>query len=189
MRRSKKNKRALKRPDLSNIREALKDQRAWCCLGLVQDSEDGSPHFDLDGEDLTVEVEFQPSGEQVTARVGTIGGTFGAGIWIVPPVGAEVMVMIPDGEIDFQPTVVGMTSSGSMPENVSENVVVIAAPAGGEVYVHDGSGPVEPLVKKSEYDSLKTYLDAHVHPTGVGPSGPPSTPTPDAPGTSILKAK
>lgn len=35
-----------------------------------------------------------------------------------------------------------------------------------------GSGATQPFVRG---DDLKSWLAAHVHPTGVGPSGPPST--------------
>jgi len=36
-------------------------------------------------------------------------------------------------------------------------------------------------VLKQYLDNLKTWLDAHTHPTGVGPSGPPSTPSSPVP--------
>ena len=155
-------------------------------LGVVQAAEDGGLHFALDEGVMVVEVEFQPSGVQVTTVVGTVAGSFGAGVWAVPPVGSEVMVMIPDGDLDFQPTVVALTSSGSLPDGIAINTIVVAAPPGGEVLIHDGSGGTEPLVTKSEHES-------HTHTGLLGGTGSAlaSTTTPDSSisGTTVLKAK
>ena len=46
-----------------------------------------------------------------------------------------------------------------------------------------GSGALEPAVLGN---LLKSYNDTHTHPTGVGPSGPPIVPMPDAGVTSVF---
>lgn len=136
----------------------------FSCLGIVQAAQDGGVHFDLDTEDMTVEVQLMPSEVILTARVGTVAGGFGAGIWLPPPVGAEVLVAIPDGDLEFQPTIASWYSSGKLPEDIGATTLVIACPPGGKIFVHDGTGSVDQVVLKSAYE-------AHVHPTGVGPSG------------------
>jgi len=89
---------------------------------------------------------------------------------------------------------VGMASSGTLPEGVAVNTIVIAAPAGGEVLIHDGSGATDALVLKSDFDG-------HTHAGALGGTGsapaltsgptnsPTGTPAADAQGTTILKAK
>ena len=151
-------------------------------MGVVLDSEDGGPHFDLDGEDMTVDVQLMPSGDEITVRVGTVAGGFYRGIWAVPPVGAEVKVSVPDGDLAFQPVIDSWYSSGQLPEGIGEATLVIAAPPGGEIYLHDGSGTLDALVKKSAYE-------AHKHPTGTGPSGVADNALSSSSYTSVVKAK
>lgn len=191
MRRIRKNRKGTKRMDLSSMKQALQDSRRWCVFGKVAAAQDGGSHFILDDRDLLVDVILQPSLEEVTCRVAFSAGGPGWGIWSIPPVGAEVAVVIPDGEDDFQPTVIATYSSNDMPENIAEGRIVISCAPGQEVYIHDGSGTVDALVKKSEFE-------AHQHnpPTIVGASYAAGfasanfTSTPDAiTGTEVLKAK
>lgn len=177
VKKSKRGKLGAKRFDPSDLRELVKDRRLWCAMGVVIEPEGGGSHFDLDGEDVLIEVETQPDLIDVTARLGFGFGGPNIGMYAIPPVGTEVVLLMPSGRLDFMPVVVGMLSTGDLPDGVAENVTVIA---NGEVLVHDGNGGTEPLVKKSEFD-------AHMHPTGTGPSGIPSN-SPIT-GTTVLKAK
>lgn len=58
--------------------------------------------------------------------------------------------------------------------------IVVSAKPGGQVLVDDGSGGTEPLITKSQFD-------AHVHPTGTGPSGVPNNAATS--GTTVIKGK
>jgi len=185
--RTKHKRKVRKRFDLTGLNKTLEGlgfTKGFCtCLGTVVADPDNAEDFDLDGEDLTVEVELHPSGTQLTVRVGSVAGGQGLGIWGVPPVGAEVLVAIPDGDLDFEPLIVSFYSTGQMPSDVGPLKIVISAPVGGEVYIHDGSGDVSPLVKQAAFD-------AHIHPTGVGPSDVPTNALPDSLSyTEVLKAK
>lgn len=178
-----------KRVDLTNIAKTMEQlgfaRGLFSCLGVVKEAEDGGLHFDLDGEDLTVDVELQPSGTTITARLGTVGGSFGAGVWWIPPIGSEVLVAVPDGDIDFQPIIVAQYSSGSVPSDVEAGSVVIACAPGTKIYLHDGSGGADPLPTLNEFKM-------HTHPTGVGPSGPTIDPIPGVgpiTGTTVVEAK
>ena len=166
-----------RRFDPSDLRRLVRDQRLWCALGVVVAPDDGGLHFDLDGEDLLVEVEIQPSQLDLTCRLGSPFGGPNLGLWQVPPVGAEVVVLLPEGEIEFQPTIVAVLSSGALPADVAENTVVIAE---AQVLIHDGMGGAEPLITKSQFDQ-------HKHGTGVGPSTVPDNIATS--GTVVLKAK
>lgn len=70
-------------------------------------------------------------------------------------------------------------ASGAMVTLRANGDIDVAAAPGGKVYVNDGSGG-EPLITKSQFD-------AHTHPTGTGPSGPPSNASTS--GTTVLEAK
>jgi hypothetical protein len=165
-----------RRLDTSDLRNLVRDRRRWSAIGIVIVPEGESSHFDLDGEDLLVEVEIQPDGLDVSCRVGSAFGGPGLGMWAVPPVGSEVLIALPDGRLDFQPTIVGVLSTGQLPQGVAENVTVIA---NGTVLITDGGDPsgAEPLIKKSEFDN-------HIHPSGMGPTEKPLPAT----GTNPLKA-
>lgn len=189
-----------RRLDVSGLREALRDDRVWVKLGIV--GSDGGDHYDLDDDDLLVEVRLMPDNELVTCRYGVAGGGPLAGVWTVPPIGAEVMVAMPDGEITFSPTIVGILSTGAVPDGVAPNVVVIAAPT--EVLVHDGNGGAAELATKADIDALAAHIDQHQHAGLLGGTGSAaalvSTPTknilgapadssPAAAGTTVLKGK
>ena len=186
LRRKKRRQKPKKRLDLTNMTRTLEGlgfvRGFFSCLGIVLAAEDGGTHFELDDEDLMVEVELMPSQTQLTVRVGTVAGGGGGGIWKVPPVGAEVLVAIPDGDIDFQPTICSWYSSGQLPSDIGENTLVVSCPPGGSVYIHDGSGGVDQLVKKSAYE-------AHLHPSGMGPTGAPDNAAAPTSYTDVLRAK
>lgn len=159
--------------DLEQMRELLKDRRVHTAYGIVVAPDGPNSHYDLDGVDLLIEVETSPDQLDLTCRWG-LGGQ---GPWTVPAVGDEVVILVPNGQIDFMPVIVGVLSTGVVPEGVAPSVTVIS---NGTVYVHDGTlAGAESLVKKSEFE-------AHVHATGVGPSDVPTAPIT---GTAVLKAK
>lgn len=177
----KRRKKAVKRLDLSAIKESLKDSRLWACLGVVK-AEGTGAYYELSDDDVLVEVQLQPSQTHITARLGTIGGSFGAGVWAVPPEGAEVLVVFPDGDLTLAPVITCLYTSGSLPESVGPTTLVVACPASGQVLIHDGSGATHKLVTKEAFA-------AHKHPTGTGPSGPPDNSTADSSYTAVLEAK
>ncbi len=164
-RRRKRPRHAKRRLDLSAVKDALKEQRLFPCLGLVTD-EGVDSHFDLDGEDLLIECKLIPNEEPVTARMGIGGAGPGLGIWFIPPVGAEVALLICEGELEAGVFIVGILSTGFLPGGIAEGVTVIANSS--KVLINDG------VVAGTEGVIKRTPYDLHVHPTGVGPSGVPS---------------
>lgn len=167
--------------DLFHLTDPDKRGFFYTLIGLVV-SPEGASHFELikkSGQivDVLIEVETQPDQLDLTCRLGSVAGGPAAGVWTVPPVGTEVAIICPNGKLDFQPVIVGILSTGNVPDGVAEGVTVIA---NGEVLIHDGSGGAAPLPTKAEFD-------AHTHPTAMGLSGPPSN-SPIV-GTTVLKAK
>ncbi len=173
----KRGRSGARRLDLGSLGDLLKDGRVWTAVGVVTQPDGEDTWYAIEDGDLWVEVELVPSRLDLTCRWGVAGGGAGLGIWTVPPVGTEVAVLVPDGEVDFMPTIVGCMSTGSLPNGVAENVIVIAASS--KVLIHDGAGGALPLPTLAEFNQ-------HTHPTGTGPSG---VPTQQAVGTTVLEAK
>jgi phage baseplate assembly protein V len=115
----------------------------------------------------------------------------------VPLTGADAVVLFPGGDRGH-PLVIAVDDrrhrpSGGDPGDVvvyhhdgarihlqANGDVVISAKPGAKVFIDDGSGGAEPLVTKSQFD-------AHVHPTGTGPSGVPNNVATS--GTTVLRGK
>ena len=193
-------RRATKRLDVTDLRAVLRDRRTWNALGVVAEFDDGDSHFELvtddDGAliDILVEVELVPDQVRVMARMSGFAGGAGAGIWSIPAIGDEVIVAIPAGQIDFQPAIVGVLSSGGIPNGGGQGpapgrTIIVA----GEVLIHDGSGGAAELAKASELNDLRSYVAGHGHPVTVaGPlagntTGITPLPPTDYPGTEVLK--
>jgi hypothetical protein len=184
----KRSKGGAKRLDLSDMRHVFKDGRIWCSIGVVT-APDGDAHWHVAANDsgtsvdVIVEVVLQPSEDPCSCRLR-------AGMWEVPNEGDEVLVMLPEGALDFAPIIVCKLSSRSVPtaQGPQPDKLVIVVPNGGEVLVHDGSGGAAPLVTRAEFLS-------HGHATAAtGPVTPPMVaPAPASevlfPGTTVLKAK
>jgi len=169
-----------KKLPLDSIKEALKDGRVWLSMGVVRLFDGETAHWEMIDGDILVDVELAPNGEPVFCRLGL--GTMGC---VIPPVGAEVIVAIPAGDLEANPVILAYMG---IPDGVSETIMIIQAPPGGQVKIHDGdSGEAVALVKKSEFDN-------HTHPgttlactggTVSGATGGAAAVT----GTTVLKGK
>ncbi len=168
-RRTKRPRHSTRRIDTSSLKEllGLEGDMIFPCLGIVTD-EDVDSHFSIegtgDGTDLFIEVQLVPGDERMTARMGVAGAGAGQGIWFIPPVGTEVVLIICDGEIEAGAVIVGVLSTGSLPNGVAAGTTVITNSS--KVLIHNGNGTTDQLV-------LKTAYAAHVHPSGTGPTGVP----------------
>lgn len=143
-------RRPTKRLDLTDIKEALADGKQWTALGVVVAGDGGLPHWEIvDGADIHVEVELQPTRERVFARLA-------AGMWIVPALGEEVAVVIPAGDVTFMPTIVCIlantipTSQGPTPERI--------AIRRAEVVIHDGDGGAAALPTTATLADLRDKI-------------------------------
>ena len=163
--------------DLSDLKELLRDQRAWLKIGVVVVPDGETTHFSIEENDIYVEVELTPMREDLSCRL-----SFGGNCVSIPNVGDEVVVAIPDGAMDFQPLIVGTLFADTVPDDVAENVTVIF---NGQVIIHDGTTGAAPLPTLDEFKN-------HTHTSPVGPTGIPIDPIPsvgDIKGTTVLKAK
>ena len=191
--------RPTKRLDLSDMRELFRDRRAWCVVGRVTVPDGAAQHFEITDTDILVDVVTQPGLHDVTCRLA-------AGMWLLPDVGEEVVIAIPEGEMAFMPTVIGILSTGIVPSDQGPTPQRIAI-VRQEVVVHDGTGGAEELVRKGEFNTFRAWVEqqfdaaaGHKHAvtgavtaaiTTVAVTGTanPTIPVPTVAGTQVLKGK
>lgn len=183
----RRKRKATKRFDIGLLAEALRDGRQWAAVGLVEKPSDGGSHYRVETDggtitDILVEVTLKPSNQEITCRLAN--AIAGGGLWRVPSIGDEVVVVLPAGAVDFMPCIVGILSGQSIPDGASDSKTILVASDTIEItapsIVISNGGAAEPLVTKSQFD-------AHTHPTGTGPSGVPSNAATS--GTTVLTAE
>lgn len=169
-------------PEMSQVREVLTDDRTWTAIGVVV-SRGGDAHYEIvhdDGGnpvDVLVDVDLMPRGEYVTARLAASAGGPGAGLWRIPPVGTEVVVVVPGGELEGGPVVIGVLSSRNVPNALDKDTLVLAHP--GKVILYssqdkvylgssDGTG-TKPVALKDHLVNLGTWTHVPASGTGVTP--------------------
>lgn len=178
-----------KRLDLSDMRQLFRDTRLWCAIGIVTVDPGQAQHFEITESCVVVDVVLQPSLQPVTCRLSS-------SMWAIPAVGAEVLVIIPDGQVDFLPTVIDNFSAPPTTQGPAVGTVVIV---GGQVLVHDGHGGAVALAKASELNALAHKYNAHTHlvsttgtataQTGSAAAVIPVQQQADQPGTQVLLGK
>ena len=140
---------------------------------------------------------MMPDKEPLFARLGAIAGsTIGTGVWAIPQPGTEVGLIIPYGDISAGAYIAFVLGSGRVPAGLSEANVVIVAPPGGRVLVHDGiSGTEDALVKRSEFNAHQ-HESPKLAVSGTAVTVDPingathTSATPDAvAGTAVLRSK
>jgi hypothetical protein len=192
-------KRGSARMEPGDLRDLLRDNKLHVGLGVVFKPKDADSHYELGAGEVMVHVQLQPDNNEVFCRLGApASSTPGTGVWAIPQPGVEVGVCFPYGEIEGDPFIFCCLPSRTAPESLTETKIVVVAPAGGTVEVFDvgGSGAIDRLVKKSEFDAHTHHLTL-VPVTGAVEAAPPApvtvsgdTDTPDAvTGTEVLRAK
>lgn len=136
-------RRGAKPLDLQPLRDALMDDRVHVGLGKVVKRDGESTHFEIADGDVLVEVDLvSDAGQPLTCRLGGMAGGAGTGLWRIPPVGTEVVVLIPMGELErADPVIVGTLASGTAPAGLDETTLVVLNP--GKVRIHATAGDVE----------------------------------------------
>lgn len=182
-----RSRKAAKRVDLTDLRHLLKDARLWTGIGIVPEPENGAQHWRIETDDagehvdILVDIELQPEGIPVSARIA-------AGVWAVPAIGEEVAVIIPAGRVDFMPTIVALLSSNAVPSSggqgpTPDRIVLVRS----QVLVHDGAGGAVSLSLKSDSEGVDNKYKDHLHLDSAGSptSGPLKTVVPNLPNPSF----
>jgi hypothetical protein len=165
---SKRGRRAGRRMSMPEVRAAISDRQrqTWVGIGLVKPPPGGGSHYDVDDDvGVLVSVELQPEGQPVMARLGGLGEGGSNGVWRIPPLGSEVAVVVPGGDLDADACIVGVLASGGTPGELDGDTLVVRAPkiviiADGAVEVGQaGLGPLDGLVHGSAIEPFtgQTY--------------------------------
>ncbi len=199
-----------RRFDPAAFRELMDDGKIHLCRALVV--LEGAQHYEIvdGGADVLIDVQLLPSGTPCTARLGGLGGGPGLGFWAIPPVGAEVVVGVPEGDLEAGVVILACESTGQVPDGLGPTTYVICVPAGGQLLVHDGAaGDAKPLPTLAEFNAHRAWVVSqfataagHTHTVSGSattaiqsvPSSPtaapaPGTPPGEATGTEALKTK
>lgn len=180
-----------KRLDLSDMRQLFRDTKLWCAIGIVTVEPGQTQHFEITDTCVVVDVVLQPSLQPVTCRLSS-------SMWAIPAVGAEVLVLVPDGQVDFLPTIIDNYSAPPTTQGPAVGSVIIV---GEHVLVHDGPGGANPLPTLAEHNALVSKVNdliskfnALTLPVSGATAGPPpplqqETPASNANGTSVFQAK
>jgi len=127
-------RRSVQRLDVTPLRELVRDGRQFPTLGVVEkdDPDDPGDHFEIVEDSYgnkfaMVQVTIMPRGVHLFARLGSLGGGAAMGLWRIPAVGTEVVVVIAEGEPEFMSMVVATLDSGSPPDGVSDDKTILVA--------------------------------------------------------------
>lgn len=185
-----KNRAGTKRVSTATARALVTDSRMWCAHGVVNEPEGQSHYlFDDDLGDVLVEVQLMPGGEQLLCRLGSFAGGADRGVWAIPPVGTEVLVAIPYGDFEAEPTIVSTLSTGPKPSELTDDTLLLVKREKVRIMSTDGDVVLDPSGKvyaggdsgtqpaglgtaiKNELEALRSKLNAlivtfngHVHP-------------------------
>lgn len=110
---------------LSQSAQAIVDGKLWAGVGLVVKRQGEDQHYEISDGDVLVSVDLMPEGQPLWCRLGAGGGGLGGGVLRVPKVGAEVLVLVPRGELEEQPAIVAVLSSGSVDGDLDGDVLLV----------------------------------------------------------------
>jgi hypothetical protein len=196
---TKRERAGAKKLDLGVIRQAMMDNRVWSGMGVVRLFEGETSHYQIDTTagvaDIMVDVELAPNGERLVCRLSGAGG-----VWRIPAVGAEVVVIVPEGDFDADAIIVAELSHPTV--GVPGLAPAVTIIMNDTVLVHSGDETeAKPLAFLSDVQTLRDEVaamrlifNAHAHiltlTSGTGTAAPPPTPqaNPSTPvGTACLK--
>jgi hypothetical protein len=104
------------------MRDLLRDRRVWVGIGTVMKRQDEDSHWrfaeDENGNkvDVLVECDLHPGPIPVECRLASVGGGPGHGLWKVPPVGTQVVIVVQRGELEADCSIVGTLASNQAPD-------------------------------------------------------------------------
>jgi hypothetical protein len=166
----------------SGIAAMAADGREWVKLGKVfapdmatdeggEDTGPIAPHWhiekkrNLDGSEskiILVEVETIPNKGDLTCRLGSTGMGGGSGLWAIPKVGALVVVVMPDGVVEFMPVIIAVLDNNAAPARVGEDKFILVSTVPVEI-----TAPKVLLGPNPE--TISEITDGLVHGMGIDP--------------------
>lgn len=189
-----RNRHGHKPADLSQLREALADDRVWSAVGVVRAREGADSHFEIADGDVIVDVDLSPEGSPTWCRLGSAAGIEGGGVWRIPNPGTEVIVVQVAGDSRVMPSIVATLASGTTPIGLDKDVLLVVntkkvriVSTEEDVEIEAGSGKLVKLgggaqfvalanLVKDRLDTIQNKYDNHTHTVSVGVAQPVGVP-------------
>lgn len=204
MRHSRMGRLGAKAFNLAELKEIIRDGKIWTGLGVVVKRPEDSAHYEIVSEggsavDVLVDVDLMPNKEPLFCRLGSFAGGAGLGVWRIPPVGTEVVVIIPDGEFEGGPMIVATLASRDVPSQLDEDTLVVRNSKNVKIISDDGTvnvnGDTYNLPKWNDFlsdftswlNTLNTLLGTLVPVTGAT-GGPAYTTAIGLPTSIVVKS-
>lgn len=179
----------------ANLRHYVQSGDVWTCAARVEAWDnaeldtDGTPlHYETNEEgDVVIHCKLHRGGTSVKANMGPIAGGRGAGIWIIPDVGTEVMIASDHGDFEGELYLIGMFPTGKSVPTKPGQVLII----GMDIQARTREGVAKKLATTDDVDALRSWVATEmtlpVSGVTAGPGASPSPPT--ASGTKTFKAE
>jgi len=118
---------------------------------------DGEPsHFEVNEEgDVIVHCKLHNGGTPVKANLGPLCAARGAGVWIIPDPGTEVLLASDHGKIEAELYLIAMHPTGNVPNGVAPGKVLVV---GDVVEVRSFNGTVTQRLANETYRSSEDEL-------------------------------
>lgn len=139
--------------DLDTMRAPLADRRVWGGLGLVWKPPQHDKHYEFYDNDVLVYVRMQPTDDEIICRLVSANG-----LWVIPPLGSEVAVLVPMGDYEAEPMIVGILSTEGVPDALSsdeEKHMVVVNPNGAKILLADSDH--KPVARVGDEIDLGTF--------------------------------
>lgn len=176
---------------LQSIRDITDEQMIPCIAAVVALHDGESTHYVLNDEgQLQISVKTH-RGQQINAILSLDADSDGGGIWRVPALGTEVLVVFNEGDFEGDGYLVGKHPGRitSLPTGLAPGTTVVQD---GAVLVRGIGGTAVALALKSDVDALAAFVSTLSLPVvggGGGTAGPPAGTVPTAAGTTVLKGQ
>lgn len=147
----------------ANMAAWVADGKVHVAAARVEAWDGEAQHYETNEEgDIVVHCKMHDAGTPLKANLGPMAGSRGAGVWLIPDAGTEVVVASNNGDFEGELYLIGMHPSGSSPANLTPGKVLVIGTT-VEVRSFDGvpeKGPKFETFRQAEDERLNALSSA-----------------------------